>query len=85
MARRQSTYIRLCKEEFEALTHEERRDYLSRAFIERHAQMDRNERLIERQKEFLKGKPLQPLKRRFNVGTAVDEVSVDSDLARSGD
>jgi len=53
MGRRQSTYIRLCKEEFEALTDEERREYLSRAFIERRAQMERNEKLIEWHKKFL--------------------------------
>jgi hypothetical protein len=54
MARRESTYIRLCKEEFEALNDAERRDYLSRAFIERHAQMERNEKLIEWHKKFVK-------------------------------
>jgi hypothetical protein len=56
MARRpgRSTYIRLCKEEFEALSDHERSAYLALAFIERRAQMDMNEKLIDRHKEFLK-------------------------------
>ena len=54
MAPRRSTYIRMCKEDFEALTRDERRDLLSRAFIERRAQMDLNLQLIESYKKFLK-------------------------------
>ena len=53
MAGRQSTFIRLRKEEFEALTERERLEYLARAFIERRAQMERNEKLIERHEQFL--------------------------------
>lgn len=53
MARQQATYIRVCKEEFQALTPEQRAEHLARAFQERQAQIAQNKKMIEWHKEFL--------------------------------
>ena len=54
MAQRKSTFVRLSKHELEALTREERQQYMARLFDEAQRQMAANQHLLARPKT-LKG------------------------------
>ena len=54
MARRKTTFIRLCRAEFEALTAEERRAYLADMLDEAQQQITGNRKVLERHQQHFK-------------------------------
>ena len=53
MAQRRSTFVRLCKEELEALSLSERLEYTQRLMQQTDRQIRRNRKLLERQRKYL--------------------------------